>query len=358
MWPETRLTALLGIDLPIIQAPMAGATTPALAAAVANAGAMGSLGCAFLTPAAYTEQITATRAMTNRALNVNFFCHTPPRDDPGRNAVAAETLAPMFEERGLGAMPAIVETNVPYGPEIHKAVLASCPQVVSFHFGLPDPAMVDALKAEGAVILCSATTAAEARDLEARGTDAIIAQGWEAGGHHGFYLSDRPSQTGTMALVPQVVDAVSVPVIAAGGIADGRAIAAALALGAEGVQIGTAFLATEEAHVAAPHRAAIARSDGTDTRTTRAFSGRPARGIANHYMDAMEPHENALPDFPLMNTVTAPLRAASAKAGDQDYLSLWAGQAVGLARPGSATALIDRLDRETRAVIAGLAGAA
>ncbi len=351
MWRDRRLLDLLGIEHPIIQAPMAGSDTPALAAAVANAGGMGSIGCAMMTPERVGQVHAEVRGATNGAVNLNFFCHVPPGFDEQKAARARALLSPFFMELGLGEVPDVTETNYPFGPEVFNALMAARPRVASFHFGLPDPRFVASLKAAGMVILSSATTPDEARDLEARGADAIIAQGWEAGGHQGYYLRDRPAQIGTMALVPQIVDAVKVPVVAAGGIADGRGIAAALALGAAGVQIGTAFLTCAESGVAAPHRAALMGSDGSATRMTRAFSGRPARGILNRFMEAMEPHETYLPDFPLMNTVTGPLRKASAAAGSPDFIALWAGQAVGLNRSGTAAELMERLLAETRAAI-------
>ena len=354
MWRDSRLTDLLGIEHPIIQAPMAGSSTPAMASAAANAGCLGSLGCAMMTPEAYRDAYDQTRSATNRRLNMNFFCHVPPGEDAAKNALATEKLSPFYAEHGIAELPAFEPTHFPYGDAIHAAVMASRPGVVSFHFGLPDQRYVDELRADGAVILCSATTPAEARDLEARGVDAIIAQGWEAGGHQGHYLTGQPSQIGTMALVPQVVNAVQVPVIAAGGIADGRGIAAALALGAAGVQIGTAFLTCEESAVPPPHHRALMDADGADTQMTRAFSGRPARGVKNRYMAALAPHEDALPDFPLMNTVTGPLRKASAGADSPDMIALWSGQAVGLNRSGTVAALIERLVEETEAVIKGL----
>ncbi len=356
MWPDRRLCDLLGIEHPIIQAPMAGSDTPALAAAVANAGGLGSIGCAFLSPEAFRATYGETRAATNRAVNMNFFAHAVPGDDEQKTARARALLAPFFMEFNLGEVPEVAETNFPFGEAIFAAVLEARPRVVSFHFGLPDARFVMALKEAGAVILCTATTPAEARHLEASGVDAIIAQGWEAGGHHGYYLSDKGAQTGTMALVPQIVDVVGVPVIAAGGIADGRGIAAALALGAAGVQIGTAFLTTAEAGISAPHRAALMASDGSDTRPTTAFSGRPARGVVNRYMAALAAHEDELPDFPLMNAVTGPLRKASAAAGSPDFIALWSGQAVGLSRETTATELVERLVAETRAAMARLAG--
>ncbi len=356
MWPDRRLCDLLGVTHPIIQAPMAGSDTPALAAAVANAGGMGSRGCAIMSPEQFGAAYEETRAATNGALNMNFFAHAAPGDDEQKAARARALLAPFFMELDLGEVPSVTEGFLPFGGAIFEAVLEARPRVVSFHFGLPQARFVSALKEAGTVIMCTATTAAEARDLEARGVDAIIAQGWEAGGHHGFYLTQKSAQTGTMALVPQIVDAVGVPVIAAGGIADGRGIAAAMALGAAGVQIGTAFLSCAESAISAPHRAALMASDGSDTRPTRAFTGRPARGVVNRYMAAMAAHEDDLPDFPLMNAVTGPLRKAGAAAGSPDFISLFSGQAVGLNREATATELVERLVAETRAAMARLAG--
>ncbi len=356
MWSDRQLCDLLGIEHPIIQAPMAGSDTPALAAAVANAGGLGSIGCAVMSPERFRAVHAETRAATNRAVNMNFFTHAAPGEDEQKAARARALLTPFFMELDLGEVPEVTEGHFPFGEAIFEAVLEARPHVVSFHFGLPEARFVTALKQAGTVILCSATTPAEARDLEARGVDAIIAQGWEAGGHHGYYLTAKGAQIGTMALVPQIVDVVGVPVIAAGGIADGRGIAAALALGAAGVQIGTAFLTCAEAGISAPHRAALMASDGSNTRPTTAFSGRPARGVVNRYMAAMEAHEDALPDFPLMNTVTGPLRKASAGAGSPDFIALWSGQAVGLNRQGTAAELIEALVAETRTVLSRLAG--
>jgi len=356
MWSDRRLCDLLGIEHPIIQAPMAGSDTPALAAAVANAGGLGSIGCAMMSPERFRAVHAETAAATNRALNMNFFTHASPGYDEQKSARARALLAPFFMEMNLREVPEVTETNLPFGEAVFEAVLEARPRIVSFHFGLPEQRFVTALKAAGSVILCSATTPNEARDLEARGVDAINAQGWEAGGHHGYYLTDKGAEIGTMALVPRIVDAVRVPVIAAGGIADGRGIAAALALGAAGVQIGTAFLTCTEAGIPAPHRAALMAADGSDTRPTTAFSGRPARGVVNRYMTAMAAHEGDLPDFPLMNTVTSPLRKASAEAGSPDFIALWSGQAVGLNRQGTAAELVEQLVAETRAVLGRISG--
>jgi nitronate monooxygenase len=287
---------------------------------------------------------------------MNFFAHAKPGDDGQKAARARALLAPFYMDLDLGEVPEVTETIFPFGGAVFEAVLEARPRVVSFHFGLPEASLVAALKEAGTVIMCTATTPAEARDLEIRGVDAIIAQGWEAGGHHGFYLTGTSAQTGTMALVPQIVDSVQVPVVAAGGIADGRGIAAALTLGAAGVQIGTAFLSCAESAISAPHRSALMASDGSDTRPTRAFTGRPARGVINRYMVAMEAHEDELPDFPLLNTVTGPLRKVSAAVGSPDFVALFSGQAVGLNREATAVELMETLVAETRAAMARLAG--
>ena len=357
MWTDRRLMDLLDLDHPIIQAPMAGASTPAMAAAAANAGCLGSLGCAMMTPESYRTAFQTLRDGTNRRVNMNIFCHAPPVHDEAANQRVTERLKPLYAEAGIAALPEIRPTHFPYGAEMHAEIMDTRPGVVSFHFGLPEQRFVDDLKDEGAVILCSATTPDEAREQESRGVDAIIAQGWEAGGHHGFYLNDRPSQIGTMALVPALVDAVEVPVVAAGGIADGRGIVAALALGAAGVQIGTAFLTTEETGIPQAHKQVLLEANGADTRPTRAFSGRPARGVVNRYMDYMEPIEDRLPDFPLMNTLTGPLRKAGAAKDDPDMLSLWSGQGVGLNQSGTVAETIERLVSETRDVLGRLPSA-
>lgn len=348
-WPDARLTELLGVRLPIIQAPMAGASTPAMAAAAANAGALGSIAAALISPEAIGAEVAEARTATNGGLNINFFCHRPPARDSARIEAAKARLAPYYAEFGLGA-PADPAASPPFDEARLEAVLAAEPRVVSFHFGLPAPSLLRPLKDAGIVVLSSATSPKEAVWLEENGADAIIAQGWEAGGHRGvFNPAEGPGEMGTMALVPAVVDRVSVPVIAAGGIADGRGIAAAFMLGAAGVQIGTAFLTSPEAKIGAPHKAALLASDGSDTGVTEAFSGRPARGIRNRYMAEMAGAE--LPDFPLMNPLTGPLRAASAKAGSGDFMSLWSGQGAGLIREEGTGAIVERLANEALALL-------
>jgi nitronate monooxygenase len=351
-WHDTPLTRLLNTDYPIIQAPMAGATTPAMAAAAANAGAMGSLGCAMMGVEAMAAELRAAQALTNRSLNVNFFVHDRPVPDEDRNIAAANRLAPWYARLNAGD-PAEPADTVPIFDEAFcEAVIACGPAVVSFHFGLPEARLVDRLKSAGIVILSSATSSEEARWLESRGTDAIIAQGAEAGGHNGWFLPRQGADlTGTIALVPRVVDAVRVPVIAAGGIADGRGVAAALMLGAAGVQVGTAFLATPECASPEVHKQAVVAATGDDTLATKAYSGRLARGIANDFSREMAAHDS-WPDFPMMNAATGPIRAASAKAGLPDAVALWSGQGAGLVRAETTAQVVARLVVETKAALA------
>ncbi|MBL4748986.1 MAG: nitronate monooxygenase [Amylibacter sp.] len=350
IWPDTRLCQLLDIEHPIIQAPMAGASTAEMAAVVGNAGGMGSLGCAMMDADGVLAVAAKTRELSNCALNLNFFCHKVPVADDTRARAARTRLQPWFDKLDAGDMPDVTESNFPFNAQICEAVLEASPKVASFHFGLPDADLVQKLKDAGIIILSSATTAAEARWLENHGADAIIAQGAEAGGHNGWFLPRTGEVAGTMALVPRVVDAVDCPVIAAGGIADGRGIAAAFALGAAGVQIGTAFLATPESAVSDIHKQTLAAATGDDTQFSQAFSGRDARTIVNDYARDMADVKD-WPDFPLMNTVTAPLRAASAKAGLPDTVSLWAGQGAGLVKAGTTREVFETLVKQAKVAL-------
>lgn len=321
------LQQILGTQSPLIQAPMAGVQTSALAIAVSNAGGLGCLPCAMLTADAMRRELAAIEAATQAPYGVNFFCHTPPAADDAREAAWRRALAPYYGEYGIDPQ------SIPAGPgrqpfsgEAVAIVEEFRPRVVSFHFGLPASEHVARLKAMGVVILASATTVAEAQWLEAHGADAIIAQGMEAGGHRGIFLSDDlTSQIGTIALVPQLVAAVKVPIIAAGGIADARGVAAASALGAAGVQAGTAYLLCPEATTSAVHRAAIESEAAHHTALTNLFTGRPARGILNRLMKELGPI-GATPEFPLAVSAIAPLRAKAESAGSGDFSPLWCGQ--------------------------------
>ncbi|HEY7550273.1 MAG TPA: nitronate monooxygenase family protein [Hyphomicrobiaceae bacterium] len=334
MWPDRRLLDLLGIELPIVQAPMAGATGSAMAIAVSEAGGLGSLPCAMLDAAKARAEIGVIRQRTMRPINVNFFCHTPAQPAPQREAAWRARLQAYYAELGLDASAAAPAVNrAPFDAAMCEIVEDAKPEVVSFHFGLPAPALLERVKAAGCRVISSATTAEEARWLEERGCDAIIAQGYEAGGHRGMFLaSDIATQAGTFALLPQVADAVKVPVIAAGGIADGRGIAAAFALGASGVQVGTAFLFTPEATITDLHRAALRAARDDQTALTNLFSGRPARGLVNRVMRDVGPMSELAPAFPTAGGALAPLKAKAEAAGRTDFTALWSGQAVRLAR--------------------------
>ena len=318
----------LDLEIPVVQAPMAGVQLGALAAAVSAAGGLGSLPCAVITSEAMAREIELIRARTSRPYNVNFFCHVPPAPDAKREAAWREALAPYYREQGID--PATIPAGPgrsPFTAEALEALERFAPPVVSFHFGLPEPRLLARVKAWGAKVLASATTVEEARWLEAHGADAVIAQGVEAGGHRGMFLTeDITTQVGTFALVPQVVDAVKVPVIAAGGIADARGVRAALDLGAAAVQVGTAFLMCDEATTSKVHRAALKSEAAAHTALTNLFTGRPARGIVNRIMRELGPLSPLAPAFPLATGGIAPLRAKAEAAGIGDFTSLWSGQ--------------------------------
>lgn len=322
------LQQLLGIELPLIQAPMAGSQGSALAVAVSRAGGLGSLPAAMLTPEALREELTAITRQTTRPYNVNFFCHEQPPADAPREARWRQALAPYYAEFGLDPQAAPAgPARVPFGSAAADVLEAFRPPVVSFHFGLPEPGLLARVRSWGAKVLSSATTVEEACWLEAHGVDAVIAQGLEAGGHRGMFLSaDLAMQLGTLALVPQVVRAVKVPVIAAGGIACREAVAAARALGAAGVQVGTAFLLCPEATTSAVHRTALRSPAARATALTNLYSGRPARGIVNRLMRELGPMSGAAPAFPLATAAVAALRAKAEAQGSGDFSPLWAGQ--------------------------------
>ncbi|HEU0201482.1 MAG TPA: nitronate monooxygenase [Burkholderiaceae bacterium] len=324
----TPLQSLLGIELPIIQAPMAGVQVSALAIAVSNAGGLGSLPCALLNVEQMRTELAALRAQTGKPFNVNFFCHQNPAVDAQREAAWRAALAPYYREFGLdiNAVPA-GPGRAPFTHEAADALEEIKPAVVSFHFGLPAPELLARVRKWGAKILASATTVDEARWLEARGVDAIIAQGLEAGGHRGIFLTDDlTTQVGTFALLPQIVAAVKKPVIAAGGIADAKGVAAALLLGAAAAQIGTAYLLCPEATTSSVHRAALKSESARHTALTNVFTGRPARGIVNRIIREVGPMSAVAPAFPLATAAIAPLRAHAEKLGSGDFSPLWSGQ--------------------------------
>lgn len=343
------LQDILGTELPIIQAPMAGVQGSALAVAACKGGALGSLPCAMLTPDAMREELAAIRKQTDKPFNVNFFCHVQPEADRRREAAWRKALSPFYEELGIdkNAIPAGPQ-RLPFNVDVAEAMREFEPPVVSFHFGLPSAELLDRVRGWGAKVLSSATTVEEAIWLEAHGVDAVIAQGLEAGGHRGIFLSeDLDTQAGTFALLPQVVRAVKIPVIAAGGIADARGVAAAIALGAAGVQIGTAYMLCAEANTSPVHRAALKSEAAGKTALTNLFTGRPARGIVNRLMRELGPISEIAPAFPLAASAVSPLRAKAELAGSGDFSPLWAGQNVAGCKEISATLL-------TRELAAGL----
>lgn len=334
MWPSSRLCDLLNTELPIVQAPMAGAMDTALVVAACQGGALGSLPVAMIPVEKAREQINIIRQQTNKPFGLNFFCHTPVAADPQREAAWRQRLAPYYRELGLDpSAPAAVANRAPFDAAMCAFVEEMKPPVVSFHFGLPEETLLRRVKAAGCIVLSSATTVKEAVWLEQHGVDAVIAQGAEAGGHRGMFLTqDIAAQPGTFALVPQVVDAVRVPVIAAGGIADGRGMAAAFMLGACGVQIGTAYLTCPESTIGPQHRAALAVADADSTALTNLMTGKPARGIVNRLMRDIGPISADVPAFPHAAIAIGPIRAAAERNGSGDFTPLWSGQAAALAQ--------------------------
>ncbi len=353
--PSAPLFARLGIALPIVQGPMTGADTPALAAAVSEAGGLGMLGCGMRSPAAMAEAAAEVRRRTAQPFGMNLFVQATPAPDADTVREALDRLAPLYAEFGL--QPAVPAQWCEDFAAQFEALVEARPAVASFTFGILDARQVERLQAAGCTVIGTATTVAEARAWADVGADAVCASGLEAGGHRGTFLAGfEASMVGTLALVPQCVDALAgLPVIAAGGIMDGRGIAAAQALGAQGVQMGTAFLACPESAIVPAYRAALAAAGETDTRITRVFSGRPARGIVNATMERLAAFEAAVPAYPVQNALMGPVRKAAAAQGRADALALWAGQGVAAARPMPAGELVAVLEREWRAAVAGVA---
>ena len=358
MWPDRRLVDLFKTEFPIVLAPMAGVMDAELVIAAAQGGALGSLPCALLSPDKAREQINIVRQRVSAPINLNFFCHEPVDADPKREAAWRQRLTPYYRELGLDpAAPVSAANRAPFDAAFCEVVEELKPEIVSFHFGLPDPSLLRRVKAAGCIVMSSATIVKEAIWLEENGADVIIAQGAEAGGHRGMFLTENiAEQPGTFALVPQVVDAVKVPVIAAGGIADGRGIAAAFALGASAVQIGTAYLRCPESRVIAPVRVALAQAHDNSTVITNVMTGRPARGVANRVMREVGPISPDAPGFPNAATGLAPLKAAAEKLGKVDFTNLWAGQAVRMGREMPAAELTRALAGAALARFARMAG--
>ena len=331
---DKRFTALAGIELPIIQAPMAGSSDAELAVAVSEAGGLGSLPCAMLTADQVRASLQTIRQRTVRPVNLNFFCHRSPSVDSDRERQWRERLASYYVELGIDpSASSSVPNRAPFDEAMCDVVAELKPAVVSFHFGLPSKGLLDRVRTAGARILSSATTVEEARWLESEGCDAVIAQGLEAGGHRGMFLSENAAtQAGIMALTPQIVDAVKIPVVAAGGIADARGIVAAFALGASAVQIGTGYLRCPESRASAVHRKALEHAREDQTIVTNVITGRPARGIVNRVIREVGPMSPLAPAFPRAVDALAPLRAKAEQNGSGDFSPLWSGQSAAMCR--------------------------
>jgi nitronate monooxygenase len=342
---STRVTKVLGIEHPVIQAGMAGgATTPELVAAVSEAGGLGTFGAAYMSPDAIRDAVAEVRRLTGRPFAINLFVPEPfdpflydPRE-------VNAPLARYREELGIEAPEDIDYFVQPFEDQL-AVVLEEGVPVFSFTFGVPEDTQIVALKEAGTILVGTATTVREGLVLEERGVDTVVGQGSEAGGHRGTFIGDFDSAlVGTMALVPQLADSLSVPVIAAGGIMDGRGLAAALVLGAEGVQMGTAFLPCPESGIHPKYKEAVLAAESEETSLTRAFSGKPARGIRNRFMEEMD--EQDVPAYPVQNAYTRDIRAAAAKEDRIEFLSLWAGQAAGLGRAVPAAEVVEGTTRE------------
>jgi nitronate monooxygenase len=358
MWPDRRLLDLFNIDHPVLQAPMGGAMDAELAIAVAKAGALAALPAGMLNAEQLRAQVAQFRAATTgKPINLNFFGHKMPVPNNAREHTWRETLKPYYAELGIDpAAPIPVSNRVPFDPAMCAIVEEFKPEVVSFHYGLPDPALVARVRAAGCKVISSATTVAEALYLEANRCDAVIAQGLEAGGHRGMFLSNNiATQVGLFALLPQVVDALKVPVIASGGIGDARAIVAALALGAAGVQLGTAFLFCPEAKILPPHRAALRAARDDSTVLTNVLSGGPARALVNRIIRELGPISAIVPEFPLASGALAPLHAKAQGQGSGDFSPMLAGQAAPLGREMPAGELIGTFVSEAQGILRRMA---
>ncbi|MFS2126934.1 NAD(P)H-dependent flavin oxidoreductase [Pseudomonas sp. Pseusp97] len=347
-----RITELLGIQHPIIQAPMVGVSTPALAAAVSNAGGLGSIGLGASNVTQARALLEQTRALTDRPLNLNLFCHRPAVADPAREAAWLEYLRPLFAEFDAQPPTRITEIYRSFlaDPEMLEFLIEARPAVVSFHFGLPPQEWIGRLKAAGIRLLATATCLEEGRAIEAAGIDAIVAQGYEAGGHRGVFEPEKDARIGTFALVRTLVKGTGLPVIAAGGIMDGQGMRAVFELGAQAVQMGTAFIAADESSANAAFKAALRGERGERTEVTAAISGRAARGMVNRlFTDVGSADAPLLPDYPITYDAAKALTAAATAKGNSDFAVQWAGQGAPLAREMPAAELVSTLMAEFRA---------
>jgi nitronate monooxygenase len=351
LWPNTIVTERLQIDYPIIQAPMAGGvTSPELVAAVSRAGGLGTLGAAYMTAEQIRSAIREIRRLTDRPFGVNLFIPEKPEETEARDERVTRVMNEIRRDLGISPDPQVTRYAEPFEEQMAVVVEERAP-VFSFTFGILPADWLAEVKGYGAVVIGTATTVREAVLLAESGVDMVTAQGSEAGGHRGSFLHDGPSNlVGTMALVPQMADRVQLPVIAAGGIADGRGIAAALVLGAQGVQMGTAFLTCEESTAHQRHKEAVLAMSDESTVVTRVFSGKPARGIANAFIEALAPYEQAVPPYPVQNALSRDIRQAAAKQQRSEYLSMWAGQAGALSRRTDVESLMRELVEQTEAV--------
>lgn len=349
MWPNSGIHKLFNVDVPIIQAPMASSVGNDMVVAVCEAGGLGSVAAAAMSSDDLRKNLSEVRKRTQKPFNVNFFAHKQPKESRSGDDIWLDHVSDYFRELGLEKPKSLSEGVItPFDDAKCKVIEEMPPCVVSFHFGLPEQALIKRTKAAGSLVLSSATTVEEARWLQDHGCDAVIAQGLEAGGHRGMFLSEDVSgQLGTMALIPQIVDAVDVPVIAAGGIADGRAIAACLTLGASAAQIGTAYLFCQESTISDVYRDAITNASSSDTCLTNVFSGRPTRTLVNRMVTEQGPMAKGAPSFPRGFSISGVLRNQAEKLGNRDFSAHYCGQSVAMGAATDARQLTQTLAKET-----------
>jgi nitronate monooxygenase len=355
MWPNTKVSEILKIDFPVIQAGMAGGvTTPDLVAAVSNAGGLGTLGAGYMTPEQMRDAIRQIRSKTDRPFGVNLFVPEQVSESSDKIAQMNQHLDHYRKQLGLKSLPDITKYAESFEDQL-AVVLEERVPVFSFTFGILLPNIVQQLKNQGIVVIGTATTVREAVALEQSGVDLIVAQGFEAGGHRGTFLGPwQESLIGLMALIPQIVDHVRVPVIAAGGIMDARAIVASLVLGASGVQMGTAFLTCTESGAHPKYKETLLASTDESTVITQAFSGKPARGIKNDFIVDMDAYAGEIPAYPIQNALTRDIRQAAAKQYRTEWMSLWAGQASAMCKTRTASELMKEIVEDIHRILRGV----